>query len=49
MPNTQTSTNREKRSVKIILVGVPQAVIYVINVLQAIELAWLRHAARSGW
>jgi len=38
MPNTQTC-NREKHSVKIILVGVPKAVIHVINVLHLLKFA----------
>jgi len=39
MPETKPSNNREKHSVKIIIVGVPQAVINVIYLLHGLGFA----------
>ena len=39
MPKTQTAKNREKHPVQIILVGVPKAVIHLINLLHLLKFA----------
>ena len=39
MPNPQTSTNREKHPVKIIIIGVHKAVMHAINLLHQLKFA----------
>ena len=39
MSNPQTSTNRKKHPVKIIIIGVPKAVIHAINLLHLLKFA----------